>query len=139
MNSMRRNTSITCWALRGAAIVTLMLSLSACNGFIFPWASHPTAEASPQVVSGKTDIMMEMNGFHPGKLTVKVGTTVTWINKDPSYHSVIADGGEFKSGLLAIGQPFSYTFAAAGTYPYHCGVDGGPGGQGMSGEITVVP
>ena len=126
-------------ALRGTAIALLILTLSACNRIVLPWFSHPTAESSPQVVSGTADIILQMNAFHPGSLTVKVGTTITWLNKDPAYHSVVADGGQFKSGLLAIGQLFSFTFDQAGTYPYHCGVNGGPGGVGMSGVITVVP
>lgn len=125
--------------LRGTAVAFLVLLLSACKGFVFPWSSHPTTDTTPQVISGKVDIMMQMNGFHPEKITVKVGTTINWVNKDPAYHSVIADGGEFQSGLLAIGQLFSHAFDKPGTYPYHCGVDGGPGGKGMSGEITVVP
>ncbi len=139
MNFKQNKFSRLHWALRGTAIALLILTLSACNRITFPWFSHPTAESTPQAVSGQADIIMQMNAFHPGNLTVKVGTTITWLNKDPAYHSVIADGGQFKSGLLAIGQLFSFIFDQAGTYPYHCGVDGGPGGVGMSGEITVVP
>jgi len=139
MNFMLDNPSFKRPVLRGTLIVCLILSLSSCKGFAFPWSSHARADTSPQVVSGQADIMMQMNAFHPEKLTIKTGTVITWINKDPAYHSVIADGGQFQSGLLAIGQVFSYTFDKEGTYPYHCGVDGGPGGKGMSGEIDVVP
>lgn len=138
---MQRYPSIEKLFLQGLAAACLVLSLSACKGFAFPWSSQPTTWTSPtpQVFSGQVDIILQMNEFHPGKLTVKVGTKITWINKDPAYHSVIADGGQFQSGNLAIGQLFSYTFDTAGTYPYYCGIKGGPGGKGMSGEIVVVP
>lgn len=139
MNCMVGNPSFVRSVLRGTVISCLILSLSACKGLTFPWSSHPTVDASPQVVSGQANIMMQMNAFHPQKLTVKTGTKITWINKDPAYHSVIADGGQFQSGLLAIGQVFSFTFDKEGTYPYHCGINGGPGGKGMSGEIDVIP
>jgi plastocyanin len=41
--------------------------------------------------------------------------------------------------LLSVGQLFSFTFDEPGTYPYYCDNHGGPGGEGMSGVIIVVP
>jgi len=117
----------------------LILSLSACNGFTIPWFSRPTANttvtATPKVISGQAEIIIQMNAFHPEKLTVRAGTKITWVNKDPSFHSVIADGGQFQSGLLALGQAFVFTFDTPGTYSYYCGV----AGKSLSGEINVVP
>lgn len=44
----------------------------------------------------------------------------------------------FVSGNLAgNGASFSHTFTVAGSYPYYCRFHGGPGGQGMSGVVTV--
>jgi plastocyanin len=77
--------------------------------------------------------------FDPSPLTVKAGTTVTWENKDSAPHNVIADNSEFKSGTLQEGGEFSFTFTQAGTYPYYCSFHGGPGGQGMSGQVIVTP
>jgi plastocyanin len=139
MNFMLGNPLFVRSVVRGTVIACLILSLSACKGFPFLSRPQGTGTPSPQVVFGQADIMMQMNAFHPQKLTIKAGTAITWINKDPAYHSVIADGGQFQSGLLAIGQVFSFTFDKEGTYPYHCGINGGPGGKGMSGEIDVVP
>jgi plastocyanin len=46
---------------------------------------------------------------------------------------------EFASGNLAgNGASFTHTFTKAGSFPYYCRYHGGPGGQGMSGVITVV-
>jgi plastocyanin len=141
--------------LRGSVIAGLILSLSACKGFPFRTPPQGTVTVSPQgtgtvspqvtgtvtpqVISGRVNVVLQDNAFHPRQFTVKVGTTIIWVNKDPAFHSVVSDDGLFKSGLLAIGQSFSYTFDKAGTYPYYCSVHGGAGGKGMSGEIIVVP
>ena len=52
---------------------------------------------------------------------IPIGTTVTWTNNEPNMvHSVTAVDGSFDSGLLATGETFSYTFAAAGEFEYYC-------------------
>ncbi len=58
--------------------------------------------------------------FQPQNLTVKVGTTVTWVNMDNVGHTVTSDTGQFTSTTLGHMQSFSYTFKTAGTYTYHC-------------------
>src|SRR2546422_3193364 len=58
--------------------------------------------------------------FSPANLTVKVGKTVTWVNKDTVTHTVTSDGsGLFDSGFMPTGATFQFTFTAAGTYPYY--------------------
>jgi plastocyanin len=130
--------------LRGLAILILFAALSGCKskptptpeGTISPTAipGTPTAE----MISGKVTIILQDNEFHPQKLTVKAGTTVSWINKDPEFRTIRSDTGLFPSNPLAIGQIFSFTFDKPGTYKYYCEPGGGPGGEGMSGVITVV-
>lgn len=61
--------------------------------------------------------------YSPATITVKVGTTVTWTNKDNVEHTVTTDPGApaaIESGLFGNGKSFSYTFTKAGTYAYHC-------------------
>ena len=58
--------------------------------------------------------------FSPSSLTVSVGDTVTWTNKDGSTHTATADDGTFDSGDLANGGTYSFTFDTAGTYTYKC-------------------
>jgi plastocyanin len=71
--------------------------------------------------------------FNPSILTVKVGTTVTWTNKDPDTHDVTSDPrGLFSQQLPGSGGTFSYTFTTAGTYNYVCTLH-----TGMSGSIVV--
>lgn len=45
---------------------------------------------------------------------------------------------EFVSGDLGTGASYSHTFNTAKVVRYYCKYHGGPGGQGMSGVITVT-
>jgi plastocyanin len=71
--------------------------------------------------------------FSPEDLTINVGDTVVWTNNDDSPHTVTADDGQFNSGNMGEGATWSYTFAEAGTYGYHCNYHGS-----MTGSVTVV-
>jgi plastocyanin len=62
--------------------------------------------------------------FRPDSLAVPAGATVTWLNcetppQEP--HTTTSDTtGVWASPDLAPGARFSHTFAATGTFPYHC-------------------
>ena len=56
--------------------------------------------------------------FSPRTITVKVGTTVTWTNRDSGTHTVSGYG--FVSGPIAPGKSYSHTFSSPGTYEYIC-------------------
>lgn len=58
--------------------------------------------------------------FEPKEIHVEAGTTVKWVNRDSTYHTVTADDGSFDSGEIAAGESWTYTFEEPGTYPYHC-------------------
>ncbi len=59
--------------------------------------------------------------FNPGKLTVKVGTTVTWTNHDDIPHGVASSNNAFtRSKPLTTDDSFSFTFTTPGTYQYFC-------------------
>jgi plastocyanin len=78
--------------------------------------------------------------FSPAQLEIPVGTTVTWTNGDEGIgHTATSDDGLWDSGIISTGESFSFTFEEPGEYPYYCKPHGGPGGQGMSGTIVVVP
>jgi len=73
--------------------------------------------------------------FSPANLTVKVGKTVTWVNKDTVTHTVTSDGSSlFDSGFMPTGATFQFTFTTAGTYAYYCTVH-----PFMKGTIVVTP
>lgn len=63
--------------------------------------------------------------FSPSNFTVKAGSNVTWVNKDPVTHTVTSSsvpGGAstFDSGSLAYDNTFSVTLTVPGTYQYFC-------------------
>ncbi len=54
-------------------------------------------------------------------VTVPVGGSVTWTNQDSDPHTATAQDREvLQSGTLNQGEPYTETFAVAGTYEYFC-------------------
>jgi plastocyanin len=83
----------------------------------------PSTTAGPATTTaGGAQVVIKSTAFDPATVTIKVGESVTWTNQDPINHTVVADNGEFKSGELANGDTFSFTFDKAGTYAYHCSI-----------------
>lgn len=83
--------------------------------------SSPTAPP----VGGQNTVTMQNTAFSPQSITVTVGTTVTWTNKDPFPHTVTSGtpgspDGMFNSGNIAPNGSFSHTFNTAGTFHYYC-------------------
>ena len=70
--------------------------------------------------------------FEPERLTVKAGTTVTWVNRDDIPHTVVSTDKVFKSKVLDTSETFSFTFSAAGTFPYFCSLH-----PKMTGRVIV--
>ena len=70
--------------------------------------------------------------FTPQSITVAVGTTLTWTNHDDEGHTVVSDDPLFKSAGLDTDDTFTFTFAKAGTYKYHCSIH-----PRMTGTIVV--
>jgi len=60
--------------------------------------------------------------FSPDNVTIPTDTIVIWTNLGPAPHTATSDTGVFNSGVLTVGQKFSFTFTEAGTYKYHCGI-----------------
>jgi plastocyanin len=59
--------------------------------------------------------------FTPQTLTVKAGTTVSWINKDDIPHGIASSNNAFKkSRALDTDDNYSFTFTTPGTYQYFC-------------------
>lgn len=87
-----------------------------------PTTAAPTDTPTAAPTSGGLSVTLDHEAFAPTSLTVKVGDKVTWTNKDVEAHTVTADQGAFDSGVVAVGQSFSFTFTKAGTYSYHCDI-----------------
>ena len=70
--------------------------------------------------------------FSPTPLSVAVGTTVTWTNRDDIPHSIVCPALNVHSSALDTDDSFSFRFQAAGTYDYLCGIH-----PHMRGQIIV--
>jgi Copper binding proteins, plastocyanin/azurin family len=69
---------------------------------------------------GSTLVVVRQFSFTPAEVRVRAGERVTWINCDQDAHTSTASNGEWASPLLATGDGFTQTFAAAGEFPYFC-------------------
>lgn len=70
---------------------------------------------------GQKVVLIENFAYSPKELTVSVGETVVWKNKDSIRHNVFSDSGnELASDLLGQDETYSHTFNQTGEYAYHC-------------------
>ncbi len=81
---------------------------------------------------GANEVWMQGMAFTPATITVSVGTTIKWTNKDSYTHNVTSATSVFSSGPVSGGATFSFKFTAAGTYPYTCTIH-----PGMAGTVIV--
>jgi YVTN family beta-propeller protein len=86
-----------------------------------PVVPPPTA-AQPSAIPGQAAISIASFVFAPGAVTIEVGQTVAWMNRDTVPHTVTSDDGKWDSGTLQPGATFSHTFDQPGTYAYHCSI-----------------
>jgi plastocyanin len=80
-------------------------------------AAHAADSAAPEVT-----VNIENFIYNPNPITVSVGATVRWTNKDVVPHDVVSDDKSFKSKLMTKGQEFSYKFTKPGTFNYVCSI-----------------
>ena len=92
-------------------------------------AKTPTQTAS-SVAADQNTVNISNFAFVPETLTVKKGTTVTWVNQDSVAHQIKSD--TFNSVSLNQGDKYSFTFSTAGTFNYSCAVH-----PTMTGKIVV--
>ena len=113
------------------------LVLSACGGGGTAGAS-PTAAAPSAAAAAASDVTVQGFKFGPASLEVKVGTKVTWTNKDGTAHTTTSGtpgtkDGKWDGQLAGSGGTFSFTFAQAGTFAYFCSIHG----ASMTGTVVV--
>jgi plastocyanin len=95
-------------------------------------AGTPSVAANDQPAGASADVKIDNFSFGPQTLTISVGTTVVWTNRDDIPHTVVSTDGVFKSKVRDTDEKFSYTFTKAGTYPYFCSVH-----PKMTGKVVV--
>jgi plastocyanin len=77
----------------------------------------------PAEAFGSTVVIIRNFAFSPAQVTVARGSKVTWVNcgaQGDDAHTSTADGGGWRSDLLAPGESFTTTVNTAGSFPYHC-------------------
>jgi plastocyanin len=117
---MRRSVSI---AVLVAALVTGMGTIA---------TGQKNFGAGAQQKPETAEVKIDNFSFGPATLTVPVGASVTWTNRDDIPHTVVSTDGVFKSKVLDTDEKFSFTFSKAGTYPYFCSIH-----PKMTGKVVV--
>jgi len=112
-NRLANNTSIA---------TALALAILAVAG-VFSIAS---------VQAAGPEVQIDQFTFAPQQVTVKAGTTVTWINDDDVPHTVASSTKLFKSKTLDTKDSFSFTFTTPGTYEHFCSLH-----PHMTGAVVV--
>jgi plastocyanin len=99
----------------GVTTVTIFLARDQAGGAgAEPAAGDETDEVTIEIV----DFF-----FEPAEVTVKVGTTVTWVNVGPTDHTTTAyiDGDKYwDSAIMSEGDTYSFTVEEPGTFEYLC-------------------
>ena len=95
---------------------------------------HPSSQEE-----GVTVVTMYKYNFCPAEITVKVGTTVRWVNVDKrTSHSVLVKGsGEPESERAFPEESVEFTFLVPGDQDYLCGPHWET--HDMIGMVTVEP
>ena len=88
-----------------------------------PVAGTPQVSPAPALAPipwpGPHEVWLWGGEYRPAKITVPVGTTVTWKGKDADPHDVESKNGLFFASL-PLGVTSNYTFTEPGTFFYHC-------------------
>ena len=96
------------------------------NGYGSKPAAAQSAETAAKIVE------MTDSTFAPNRVDMKVGETVTFVDRDEIAHTATAEG-TFDSGTLRQGDRFDFKATKAGTFDYVCIFH-----PGMTGKITVT-
>ena len=97
-------------------------------------AALAAAGLAPAAAAVEVTVKIDNFNFEPEQLTVKPGTTVTWINEDDIPHTVVATAKAFRSKALDTDDKFSFTFTTPGSYEYFCSLH-----PHMKAEVVVAP
>jgi len=98
-------------------------------------AATPAAVAILAAVSAgaaEREVKIDNFTFTPERVTVRAGTTVTWINEDDIPHTIASSAKIFKSKALDTDDKYAFTFTTPGVYQYFCSLH-----PHMTGTIVV--
>src|SRR6266480_3997855 len=107
--------------VRRAAVAWAATFIVACGLLALPLVAF--AATSP--------VTIQNFAYAPSAVTIAVGDSVTWTNRDAASHS--AKFSDRSTAVLSQGQSGTLQFTVAGTFPYVCGIHG----ASMQGTIIV--
>jgi plastocyanin len=119
--TMKRN-SVWVASFTAAVVIAIVLLV----------AGSPSVTASDQPSATTAEVKIDNFVFGPQTITVPVGSTVTWTNKDDIPHTTVSTDGVFKSKVMDTDEKFSFKFTKTGTYSYFCSVH-----PKMTGKVVV--
>ncbi|SRR5712692_5083846 len=105
---------------------------AAVMGIVLLLVGTPSVTANEKPSAATAEVKIDNFSFGPQTVTVPVGATVTWTNRDDIPHTSVSTDGVFKSKVMDTDEKFSYTFTKAGTYPYYCSIH-----PKMTGQVVV--
>jgi plastocyanin len=76
--------------------------------------------ASDRATPKTHTVTMEGMRFQPEVLTVAVGDTIVWVNKDVVPHTATSDAAGFDSKDIQGGESWRYIARSKGDFPYVC-------------------
>jgi plastocyanin len=123
--------------VRGLIVAAILILIIVAGGIYFysrPSGSNnglntqpaPTEQTQNTSSTGVQIITLTPDGFSPATLTIKVGTTVRWVNKsgqlaavDSDPHPTHTSYPPMNFGTFSDGSSVELVFDKAGTYHYH--------------------
>ena len=121
-----------------AAVAALALTLVGCaSGKDTGLPAGPTTAPPAKTCSGSVEMHNLL--FVPEDCTVAVGTKVTWKNTVGGLpHTVTSEDGKFDSEVVTPNGDFTFTFKAAGEYPYYCKLHASKGVRAPGSMIGTI-
>ena len=107
-------------------LIAAVLLVAGCGDYSAKPAAATSADTAAKIVE------MTNSTFAPKTVEMKVGETVTFVDKDEIAHTATAEG-TFDSGTLRQGARFAFKPTKAGTVDYVCIFH-----PGMTGRINVT-
>jgi plastocyanin len=98
------------------------MSLGRSRGVAERRISHPK----------RLEVVIREFAFAPPELSLTVGDTVMWVNKDSFVHTSTSDSTAWSSPDLSPGDRFEFVVRTPGRFAYHCAAH-----PVMHGTLTV--
>ena len=113
--------------LIAAPLIAASIALAACGG------GGSSSKSPDKAGSAATTIDISSFKFVPATVTVKLGSTIRFVNHDRAEHTASATAGGFDTGTLKRGQSKTITVGALGMASYKCQFH-----PFMTGQIVIV-